>query len=244
MNPKNRQPIIDVLIPAHNESQALPSLLEEIDRTPLRNIVVVDNASTDETALVARKGGCTVVSCPQPGYGSACLAGLAHLKKDPPHIVVFLDGDRSDFPSLMGSLFMPILDDDWDFVLGSRTLGKREQGSLNFAQRFGNALATRLMNFFWGTSYSDLGPFRAIRWSSLEKLHMTDTNFGWTIEMQIKAAVMGLRTKEVPVDYRNRIGVSKISGTVSGCIRAGYKIIYTIFKYRFLRGMKTPTDHS
>ena len=222
---------IDILIPAHNEEAALPPLLDEIDRRDLRQIVVVDNASTDQTAAVARAHGCLVVTCPVPGYGRACLAGIQFLRDDPPDILVFLDGDRSDHPRFLPALAGPISADRQDLVLGSRTLGEAEAGSLTFTQRFGNRLATTLMRWLWGASYTDLGPFRAIRWSALMGLAMTDTNYGWTIEMQIKAIQAGLRIQEVPVDYRNRIGISKISGTLGGSIRAGYKILFTIFKY-------------
>ena len=229
-------PKIDVLIPAHNEEAALPPLLNEIDRDPLRRIVVVDNGSTDRTAAVAEEHGCTVVSCPQPGYGNACLAGMAFMADDPPDLLVFLDGDRSDYPEHLPELTGPIIEGSHDLVLGSRVKGQAEKGSLTLPQRFGNALATGLMRWFWKTSYTDLGPFRAIRWSSLQLLEMQDRNFGWTIEMQIKASLRGLRIMEVPVKYRKRIGVSKVSGTLKGVIGAGYKILFTIFKYRFLVG--------
>lgn len=227
--------IVDLIIPARNEAEALPVLLDEIDRRHLRRIVVVDNGSSDATAEVAAARDCDVVDCPVPGYGRACLAGLAHLRLDPPDVVVFLDGDRSDHPRYLPQLIAPIASDEADFVLGSRTLGEAEKGSLTITQRFGNRLATSLMRLFWGVHYSDLAPFRAVRWTSLDALNMEDTNFGWTIEMQIKAHVHGLRFREVPVNYRNRIGVSKISGTVNGVIRAGTKIIYTIFRYKFLK---------
>jgi len=225
--------VIDILIPARDEEAALPALLAEIDRTPIRRIVVVDNGSRDRTAEVARAAGCEVVPCATPGYGVACLTGLAHIRAEPPEIIVFLDGDRSDHPRYLEQLCVPIIADEADFVLGSRALGEAESGSLTVTQRFGNWLATRLMNLFWRTEYSDLGPFRAIRWRDLEALGMTDRNYGWTIEMQIRAAEHGLRVREVPVDYRNRIGVSKVSGTVRGVFGAGTKILYTIFKYRF-----------
>ncbi len=229
-----RDPLtIDVLIPAHNEEQALPAVLTELPRDLVRRVIVVDNASTDRTAEVARTHGCEVVYCARPGYGSACLAGLAAMAENPPGIAVFLDGDHSDYPEHLAELVAPIQAGLADLVLGSRRLGKAQRGSLTLPQRFGNVLATRLMALFWGTTYTDLGPFRAIAWPALQRLAMTDTNFGWTIEMQIKARLHGLRTLEVPVNYRCRIGVSKISGTVKGVIGAGTKILYTIFKYRF-----------
>lgn len=224
----------DILIPAQNEEDALPPLLDEIPAGWARRIVVADNGSTDQTAALAQARGCHVVSCPTPGYGAACLAGLDYIRRDPPDVVVFLDGDRSDYPEHLPELVNPIFAGTMDFVLGSRRLGKAEKGSLNLAQRFGNGLATGLMRLFWGVRYTDLGPYRAIAWSSLERLRMCDTNFGWTIEMQIKAHLAGLRTQEVPVNYRNRIGISKVSGTLKGIFGAGYKILYTIFKYRFL----------
>ena len=236
---------VDILIPARNEAQALPPLLAEIDRSIVRRIVVVDNGSTDATAEVATAAGCTVVPCPAPGYGNACLAGLAFMQNDPPDIAVFLDGDRSDHPDHLPELIEPIIAGTRDFVLGSRTRGRADKGSLTVTQKFGNRLATSLMRLFWGFRYSDLGPFRAIRWDSLQSLHMSDRNFGWTIEMQIKAITVGLRIAEVPVNYRNRIGTSKISGTLSGVVRAGYKILFTIFKYKFFRpSLKSSTQDS
>lgn len=229
---------IDILIPARDEEQALPHLLAEIDRTLVRTIFVVDNGSRDQTAKIAKANGATVISCPTPGYGNACLAGLAAMQADPPDIVVFLDGDRSDHPKHLIDLIAPICSDHADMVLGSRTLGLAEAGSLTLTQRFGNWLATFLMRIFWGVDYTDLGPFRAIKWSQLQRLDMQDRNYGWTIEMQIKAYLYNLRIEEVPVNYRNRIGVSKISGTVSGVIKAGSKILYTIFRFRQRYGRK------
>lgn len=224
----------DILIPAQNEEDALPALLDEIPTGWARRIVVADNGSTDNTAALALERGCEVVSCPTPGYGAACLAGLDYIRRDPPDVIVFLDGDRSDYPEYLPELVNPIFAGTYDFVLGSRRLGKAEKGSLTLPQRFGNALATGLMRLFWGVSYTDLGPYRAISWPALERLRMCDMNYGWTIEMQIKAHLAGLKTTEIPVNYRNRIGVSKVSGTVKGVIGAGYKILFTIFKYRFL----------
>jgi len=225
---------IDILIPARNEEEALPVLLGEIDRAPIRQIVVVDNGSSDRTAQVAREAGCTVVACPTPGYGIACLTGLAHMRQDPPEIIVFLDGDRSDHPHHLPELCKPILEGTHDFVIGSRVSGTAEKGSLTATQRFGNWLATRLMRLFWKTGYTDLGPFRAIRWESLKALKMQDKTYGWTVEMQVKAAKLGLKSVEVPVSYRNRIGKSKVSGTIKGSILAGNKILYTIFVNRLL----------
>lgn len=231
-------PSIDILIPARDEEDALPHLLQEIDRTQVRTIYVVDNGSRDRTAEVAQQHGATVVACRTPGYGNACLAGIEAMNADPPQIVVFLDGDRSDHPQHLPELVAPIIANQADMVLGSRTLGKAESGSLTFTQRFGNWLSTSLMWLFWGLRYTDLGPFRAITWSKLQLLQMQDRNYGWTIEMQIKAYLHQLRVQEIPVNYRNRIGVSKISGTFSGVIKAGSKILYTIFRFRLRFGHK------
>lgn len=235
---ETKKPVVDILIPARNEEAALPHLLREIDRSQVRTVYVVDNGSTDKTALVAREHGATVIACPTPGYGNACLAGLAAMQANPPSIVVFLDGDRSDHPQHLPELIAPITTDQADMVLGSRTLGLAETGSLTITQRFGNWLSTFLMRLFWGVRYTDLGPFRAIAWHKLQQLDMQDRNYGWTIEMQIKAYLHSLRIREIPVNYRNRIGVSKISGTLSGVVKAGSKILYTIFRFRQRYGNK------
>jgi glycosyltransferase involved in cell wall biosynthesis len=237
-NPRFENPTIDILIPARNEEKALPHLLKEIDRSQVRTIFVVDNGSTDDTAKVALAEGAHVVPCPEPGYGNACLAGIAEIRKNPPDILVFLDGDRSDHPEHLPELVAPIQANRADMVLGSRTLGEAESGSLTVTQRFGNWLSTFLMSFFWGVRYTDLGPFRAIAWEDLERIGMQDRNYGWTIEMQIKAYLYQLRILEIPVNYRNRIGVSKISGTLSGVVKAGSKILYTIFRFRQRYGTK------
>jgi len=227
-------PIIDILIPARDEEAALPHLLAEIDRELIQKIIVVDNGSRDRTAEVAAQSGCHVVYEPQPGYGRACLAGINYLKNNqPPDILIFLDGDRSDHPKFIPDLVAPIRDQGCHLVIGSRALGVAEAGSLTFTQRFGNRLATFLIRIFWGLGFTDLGPFRAITWHALTAMNMQDKTFGWTVEMQIKAAMLGLKSTEVPVDYRNRIGTSKISGTVSGVLKAGYKILFTVFKYKF-----------
>ena len=196
-------------------------------------MVVVNNNSTDDTPAVAREGGATVVDEKRQGYGSACLKGMAHIadKANLPEIIVFLDADYSDHPEEMTLLVQPIVDGNADMVIGSRALGQREKGSMMPQQVFGNWLATRLMRLFHGVSYTDLGPFRAIRYESLVALGMKDKDYGWTIEMQIKAAKNSLTFAEIPVSYRKRIGESKVSGTVKGTIMAGYKIITTIFKY-------------
>lgn len=225
-------PIIDVIIPAYNEEKSIPKVIAEIPKI-VRHIVVANNNSTDRTGEVAKAAGAEVVFEPQKGYGKACLTAMDWIKKQEvqPDIVVFLDGDYSDYSEEMKGLIAPILDGKSDLVIGSRALGQRESGSMTLPQVFGNWLATTMMKYIQGAKFSDLGPFRAIVWNKLLNLNMVDQNFGWTIEMQIKAHKAGLRYSEVPVNYRKRIGVSKVSGTVKGVIGAGYKIIFTIFKY-------------
>jgi glycosyltransferase involved in cell wall biosynthesis len=199
-------------------------------------MVVADNASRDRTAAVARQGGAIVVAAPVKGYGSACLAGLDWLRRnDPPEIVVFLDGDYSDHPEELPRVVAPILAGDADLVIGSRLLGDREPGALLPQARVGNAVACVLLRLLYGYRYPDLGPFRAIRWQALESLGMRDPDVGWTAEMQVKALRRGLRVAEVPVSYRRRVGVSKITGTVKGTLMAGYKILWTVFRYSFGR---------
>ncbi|HEX5717262.1 MAG TPA: glycosyltransferase family 2 protein [Thermoanaerobaculia bacterium] len=223
---------IDVVIPALNEERSLPSVLADIPRPPVRRIVVADNGSTDGTARVAREGGAEIVPAPRRGYGSACLAGLDHLRRTgPPDIVVFVDADWSDHPEELPGLIAPILAGEADLVIGSRILGRREPGALLPQARAGNLVACAMIRLLYGHRFTDLGPFRAIRWEALERLKMSDPNFGWTAEMQVKALRHGLRCAEVPVSYRRRVGVSKITGTVSGTIRAGYKILWTVLRY-------------
>jgi glycosyltransferase involved in cell wall biosynthesis len=226
-------PIIDVIIPAFNEENSVEKVVNEIPDF-VRNIVVVNNNSSDNTKERAQKAGAIVVDEPQKGYGKACLTGMAYLKKSEiqPDIVVFLDADYSDFPAEMDAVVQPIVEDHADFVIGSRAKGNREGGSMTIPQLFGNWLATGLMHRIYHFKYSDLGPFRAIRWPQLLALNMIDQDFGWTIEMQIKALKHGLKITEVPVNYKKRIGTSKVSGTVKGTFMAGYKIIWTIFRYK------------
>ncbi len=227
---------IDVVIPAFNEEESLPLVLRDIPRPPVRRIVVCDNRSGDATARVAREHGAEVVREERPGYGSACLRALAHLREnEPPDIVVFLDADYSDHPDELPSLVAPILAGEADLVIGSRTLGRREAGALLPQARAGNLVACLLIRLLYRHRYTDLGPFRAVRWSALELLEMADTNFGWTAEMQVKALRRGLRVTERPVSYRRRIGVSKITGTLYGTVMAGYKILWTVLRYSWGR---------
>ncbi len=207
--------------------------MSEIPKDLVSEIVVCNNGSFDRTEEVAKAAGATVLNEDRKGYGWACLKGMHYASQleIKPDIIVFIDGDYSDYPEEMRLVVQPILDDRADFVIGSRALGKREKGSMTFPQVFGNWLATRLMRLFHGVRYSDLGPFRAIKYDALMALGMKDKTYGWTIEMQIKAAKKKLRYTEIPVNYKKRIGVSKVSGTVKGTILAGYKIILTIFKY-------------
>lgn len=219
---------IQVVIPALNEAEAIGRTLAAIPEW-IDQVVVGDNGSIDGTADAARAGGAKAVRETERGYGAACLAAIAAL--DQPDIVVFVDADLSDDPSRMGELVDPILDDRADLVIGSRVLGNAEPGALTVVQRFGNALACTLMRLFWPVRYTDLGPFRAIRYGSLMRLGMDDRNYGWTVQMQARAARQGLRITEVPVPYRRRtLGRSKVSGTVRGVIGAGTKIIFTIFR--------------
>jgi glycosyltransferase involved in cell wall biosynthesis len=228
-------PIVDVLIPALNEEEALPKVLADLaaQPLPLRQIIVVDNGSTDRTAEVARRAGAVVLSEPRRGYGAACLRGLQQLARatPPPDVVVFCDGDHADDATEIGWLVDAAVAGA-DLVIGSRVLGRAEKGALQAPQKFGNLLATTMIRAIYGQRYTDLGPFRAIRYPALCALSMRDEDYGWTVEMQVKAARLGLRVMEVPVSYRRRrAGESKVSGTVRGTIGAGYKILYTIFRH-------------
>lgn len=224
--------IIDVIIPAYNEEDSIPLVLRDIPKY-VRDVIVVNNNSTDNTGNVALQQGAVVLSEERQGYGSACLRGIDHEKhrQDRPDIVVFLDADYSDYPQEMDQVIAPLLNQDVDMVIGSRAMGNKEDGSMMPQQIFGNQLATFLMRLIYGVRFTDLGPFRAIQFDKLLELGMRDKDYGWTVEMQIKAVKNKLRFCEVPVSYRKRIGVSKIAGTLKGTLLAGYKIIFTLFKY-------------
>lgn len=227
-------PDIRVIIPAYNEENAVGLVIDEIPEGLVSEIIVVDNNSSDTTSDKAKSRGATVLLQPAKGYGNACLKGIEHIKNSltQPDIVVFLDGDHADYPEKMMELIRPIIENQAEMVIGSRALGKKQWGSMTLPQIFGNWLSTRLLKLIYEVKYTDLGPFRAIKYTTLMQLNMQDTTFGWTVEMQLKIAKLSLRFIEVPVDYRVRVGVSKISGTVRGALMAGCKILYTIFKYR------------
>ncbi len=229
------KPVIDVIIPAQNEEQSIGLVLANMPKGLIREVIVCNNASTDRTAWVAQENGATVLDEPEAGYGSACLKGISYLQQKPvseqPDIVVFMDADYSDYPEEMPTLIRPILEENVDLVIGSRVLGDVQRGAMQPQQIFGNWLATNLIRLFYSYHFTDLGPFRAIQFKKLLELDMEDRDFGWTVEMQVKAAKMGFRTKEVPVSYRRRIGMSKVSGTVRGSLLAGHKILWTIFKF-------------
>jgi len=225
------RPIISVIIPTLNEENAIGLVIRDIPKDVADEVIVVDNGSTDNTAMVAEKAGARVVREPHRGYGAACLKGIASAHE--PDIVVFLDGDYSDYPEEMERIVAPIVQGTADLVIGSRIMGAGGKHVLLPQAYFGNKLATWLIDLLYHHRYTDLGPFRAIRCSALKQLDMQDMNFGWTIEMQIKAVKQGLSIMEVPVRYRTRIGTSKISGTVIGSIKAGAKILYTVFSHIF-----------
>ena len=223
---------IDVVIPAFNEENSINRVLQDIPADLVREVIVCNNASTDQTAEVAKANGATLVHQPIRGYGNACLKGMEYIAKNPtpPDIVVFLDADYSDYPEEMHQLIAPIVNDEMDLVIGSRALGEMEAGSMTPQQIFGNWLATNLIRFFYQYEFTDLGPFRAMRYDRLLAIDMQDKTYGWTVEMQVKAAKMKMKCIEIPVTYRKRTGFSKVSGTVKGTILAGHKILWTIFK--------------
>jgi glycosyltransferase involved in cell wall biosynthesis len=226
---------IVVIIPAFNESDSIGKVVGDVPKDLTDEVIVVNNRSTDGTEENAAKAGATVLRENRKGYGYACLQGLDYLKNKPidqqPHIVVFLDGDYSDYPEDMRDVINPIVKNDFDLVIGSRLLGDRDTGAMLPQAVFGNWLAVTLIRLLYGVRFTDLGPFRAIKYRALLDLDMQDCTFGWTVEMQVKAAKKGLRCCEVPVRYRKRIGVSKVTGTVKGTLMAAYKILTTIFKH-------------
>ena len=225
--------IIDVIIPAFNEEDAIGKVLRDLPKNIVRNIIVVDNNSTDDTRVNAEREGAFVLHQSIQGYGASCLKGMEFLSQQEvkPGIVVFLDGDYSDYPRELPLLTAPIESGHMDMVIGSRVLGERERFSLTPQQIIGNWVAVKMLKILYGYSFTDLGPFRAIRYDELLRLGMKDMNYGWTVEMQIKAAKMRLRCIEVPVSYKVRIGESKVSGTLKGSLMAGYKIITTLLRY-------------
>jgi len=225
---------ISVIIPAYNEEKSISRVIADIDKSLVQEIIVVNNASTDNTAGVATQSGARVIFESRRGYGQACLTGMRHLSN--PDIVVFIDGDYSDYPSIINELIADIEEGKADFVIGSRLLGQAEAGSLTMPQRYGSWLACKSINLFFNQRFTDLGPFRAIRWSTLNQLKMIDKKYGWTVEMQLKAAIHQIKSSEIPVPYRKRIGTSKISGTIKGILLASIYIIshitFAVLKYR------------
>lgn len=225
---------IIVIIPALNEEKSLPLVIRDIPKDVVSEIIVVDNGSSDKTFLVAQESGATVLKEGRKGYGYACLKGIEFAEEKKPDIIVFLDADYSDYPEDIPHLVKPIIEEDYDMVVGSRILGKREKGAMTPQSFYGNKLGTFLIKHFFGFSFTDLGPFRAIKFDKLIDLNMQDKTYGWTVEMQIKAVKKKYKIREVPVNYRVRIGKSKVSGTLKGTIMASYKILLTIFKYRLI----------
>lgn len=228
------EPIIKVIIPAYNEEDSIGKVIKDIPEI-VDEIIVVSNNSTDNTELNAKNAGATVLEENRKGYGYACLKGMDYIaeQSEKPNVIVFLDGDYSDYPEQLTEIIAPIVNQDIDFVIGSRVQRLREKGSMTPQQVFGNWLATFLMKLFFGAKFTDLGPFRAIKYNKLLDLNMEDKTYGWTVEMQLKAIKRNYSYVEIPVKYRNRIGVSKVSGTVKGTILAGVKILSWIFKYSF-----------
>jgi glycosyltransferase involved in cell wall biosynthesis len=229
---------VSIIIPALNEETSIANVINDLPKDVVDEIIVVDNGSSDNTVSVAEKAGAKVVKEDIRGYGAACQKGISCAAFS--DITVILDADYSDYPERICILLNPIIEQDFDMVLSSRILGKAEKGSLNLPQVLGNKLATYLIAKITGFKYTDMGPFRAIKTEKLKDLNMIDKNFGWNVEMQIKAVKHGLKIQEVPVDYRNRIGKSKISGTISGVIKAGMKIVYSVFKYAKINRKESP----
>ena len=228
--------ITKVIIPAYNEEKSIAKVIQDLPSI-VDEIVVVSNNSSDETIDVAKKAGATVLTEKRRGYGYACLKGISYIKSQSikPDIIVFLDGDYSDYPNELNKLIAPITNEDFDFVIGARSKKLREKGSMTIPQIFGNWLATSLMAFFFNSKFTDLGPFRAIKYNKLIDLNMKDNTYGWTVEMQLKAIKRNYLYKEINMKYRNRIGISKVSGTLKGTIFAGIKILYWIVKYSFIK---------
>ncbi len=226
--------VIKVIIPAYNEQDSIAKVIQDIP-SMVDEIIVISNNSTDQTEENAKNAGATVLQENRKGYGFACLKGMDYVAKQAikPDIIVFLDGDYSDYPEQLTALVHPIINDNIDFVIGARVKSLREAGSMTPQQVFGNWLATFLMKLFFGAKFTDLGPFRAIKYTKLLDLNMEDKTYGWTVEMQLKALKQKLTYIEIPMKYRNRIGVSKVSGTLKGSIMAGIKILGWIFKYSF-----------
>jgi len=228
------KPLIKVIIPAFNEQNSIVKVIKDLPKM-VEEIIVVNNNSTDETAKNAKNAGATVLHETKKGYGFACLKGINYIENqnNKPSIVVFLDGDYSDFPEQLSEIIQPIIQENIDFVVGARLKNLREQGSMTPQQIFSNWLATSLMKFFFNSKFTDLGPFRAIKYEKLLALNMSDKTYGWTVEMQLKVLKRKMSYTEIPIKYRNRIGVSKVSGTVKGSIFAGAKILGLVFKYSF-----------
>ncbi len=220
-----------VIIPAYNEQDSIAKVIDYIPKELVSEIIVVNNNSTDNTAEAAKKAGATVLLETFQGYGAACLKGINYCKEKNFDVILFLDGDYSDYPEEAKEILAPILNNEYDFVLGSRRMGKREKGALPIQSQIGSIIAGILIKLFWGVKYTDLGPFRAIKFDKLLALNMEDKWYGWTVEMQIKAAREKYRIKEIPVKYRNRIGKSKVTGTIKGTVMASIIILSTIFKY-------------
>jgi len=218
-----------VIIPAYNEEKSIAKVIYDIPKDLISEVVVVNNNSIDNTVYEAEKAGATVLNEMVQGYGASCLAGIDYVKKKNCDVVVFLDGDYSDFPEETKLILEPIIKSDYDFVLGSRVLGKREKGALPIQSRFGSLVSGFLIKLFWNVKFTDLGPFRAIKLDKLLELNMKDKWYGWTVEMQIKAAKKNYKILEVPVSYRKRIGQSKVTGTVKGTFMASFIILKTIF---------------